>query len=326
MEFPDRPTLFDFNGVSMTKYFTDNWDNIQSFKARPDDIVLVSYPKAGNTWVSYILDLLYFSQTSPDRENSVPLHERVPFLEISIPGFPSGVDELNSINSFPRIIKTHLPVQFLPQSFWEQNSKIIYVARNAKDTVVSYFHFDRMNKAQPEPGDWNSFLQRFVDGKMVFGSWNDHVGGWWEKTKTRSNILYLFYEDLIEDTEREVSRICSFLELSSSTDLKKEVTEKSLFNNMKHNKMANGSADEVLDFKISPFMRKGQLYSPPPTVCNKKVISEVEINTTIIISPFFILGKVGDWKNHFTVKQNEQFDEDYQRKMRNTDLRFRTVL
>lgn len=47
MELPPRPTLFDFHGVSMTKYFTDNWVNIQSFKARPDDIVLVSYPKAG---------------------------------------------------------------------------------------------------------------------------------------------------------------------------------------------------------------------------------------------------------------------------------------
>lgn len=38
-----------------------------------------------------------------------------------------GVDELNSINISPRIIKTHLPVQFLPQSFWEQNSKVQYV-------------------------------------------------------------------------------------------------------------------------------------------------------------------------------------------------------
>lgn len=63
-----------------------------------------------------------------------------------------------------------------------------------------------------------------------------------------------------------------------------------------------------------------------PTACSKKVISDVEINTIIIISPFFFLGKVGDWKNHFTVKQNEQFDEDYQRKMRNIDLSFRTIL
>ena len=105
----------------------------------------------------------------------------------------SGVDELNKLTTSPRIIKTHLPVHFVPKSFWEQNPKvccklilnvsmgtytsmlmqhfllillqIIYVARNAKDTAVSYFHFDRMNTAQPEPGDWSSFLQRFIEGK-----------------------------------------------------------------------------------------------------------------------------------------------------------------
>ena len=43
--------------------------------------------------------------------------------------------------------------------------QVVYVARNAKDNAVSYFHFDRMNYGQPEPGDWNSFLQRFLDGK-----------------------------------------------------------------------------------------------------------------------------------------------------------------
>uniref|UniRef100_A0A3P9DEC3 Sulfotransferase n=1 Tax=Maylandia zebra TaxID=106582 RepID=A0A3P9DEC3_9CICH len=280
MESLSRPTLFDFHGVCMTNYFTDNWENVQNFRARPDDIVLASYPKAGNTWVSYILDLLYFGQTSPERQGSVPLHERVPFLEIQMSGYPSGVDVLNELTSFPRIIKTHLPVQFLPKSFWEQNSKIIYVARNAKDSAVSYFHFDRMNK-------------RFMEGKMVFGSWYEHVRGWWEKKQTCSNILYLFYEDLIEDTEQELVRICSFLGLSPTTELKKQVTEKVQFDNMKNNKMVNGSADEVFDLKISPFMRKG---------------------------------RVGDWNNHFTVQQDEQFNEDYKKKMKNTDLQFRTVL
>ncbi|XP_050927260.1 cytosolic sulfotransferase 3 isoform X1 [Lates calcarifer] len=293
MELPSRPTLFDFHGVSMTKYFTDNWDSVQNFKARPDDILIATYPKAGTTWVSYILDLLHFSQMSPERQESVPLHDRVPFLEIHMPGITSGVDELNKLTTFPRIIKTHLPVQFIPKSFWEENSKIIYVARNAKDSAVSYFHFDRMNMVQPEPGDWSSFLQRFMEGKMVFGSWYEHVRGWWEKKQSSSNILYLFYEDLIEDTERELDRLCSFLGLSATIELKRQVMEKVLFDNMKHNKMVNGSVDEVFDSKISPFMRKG---------------------------------KVGDWKNHFTVQQNEQFDEDYKRKMKNTDLQFRTVL
>lgn len=35
-------------------------------------------------------------------------------------------------------------------------------------------------------------------------------------------------------------------------------------------------------------------------------------------------GKVGDWKNHFTVALHEQFDEDYKQKMKNPTLQFRT--
>ncbi|XP_037540635.1 cytosolic sulfotransferase 2 [Nematolebias whitei] len=293
MESPPRPTLFDFHGVSMTRFFTDNWENVQKLKARPDDVVLASYPKAGNTWVSYILDLLYCDETTLEQQDSVPLFDKVPFLELYHPGFPSGVDATNHMTKFPRIIKTHLPVQFLPQSFWEQNAKIVYVARNAKDSAVSYFHFDRMNKAQPEPGDWSSFLHRFMEGQMVFGSWYEHVTGWWEKKQTSSNILFLFYEDLIEDFAGELNRLCSFLGLSPSAEKKKHITEKVLFDNMKRNKMVNGSTDEVFDLSISHFIRKGN---------------------------------VGDWKNHFTVKQDEEFTEDYKRKMKTTDLCFRTVL
>lgn len=44
---PPRPNLFDFDGVSMVSYFTSNWENIKNFKARPDDILIATYPKAG---------------------------------------------------------------------------------------------------------------------------------------------------------------------------------------------------------------------------------------------------------------------------------------
>lgn len=37
-------------------------------------------------------------------------------------------------------------------------------------------------------------------------------------------------------------------------------------------------------------------------------------------------GKVGDWKTHFTVAQNEAFDEDYRSKMKDPTLRFRTEI
>ncbi|KAJ8370894.1 hypothetical protein SKAU_G00109220 [Synaphobranchus kaupii] len=81
---PPRPELFDFHGVSMTHYSTDNWDNVQNFQAKPDDILIATYPKAGTTWVSHMLDLLYFGKSSPKRGTSLPIYERVPFLEIYV--------------------------------------------------------------------------------------------------------------------------------------------------------------------------------------------------------------------------------------------------
>nr|XP_046253390.1 cytosolic sulfotransferase 3-like [Scatophagus argus]XP_046253391.1 cytosolic sulfotransferase 3-like [Scatophagus argus] len=292
MDLPPRPALFNFHGVSMIEYVTDNWDNIQNFKVRPDDILIASYPKAGTTWVSYILDLLYFGQTCSERQASVPLYNRVPFLDGMRFSLPTGKDLADQLPTTPRLIKTHLPVQFIPKSFWEQNSRIVYVARNAKDTAVSYFHFHRMNSLLPEPEDWSNFLQNFMKGNVTYGSWYDHVNGWWEKKQTYSKLHCIFYEDLTEDFESELDRLCSFLGLSPSAEEKERVRTGAMFDNMKQNKMTNYSTRSHMNQKVSPFLRKG---------------------------------KVGDWKNHFTVAQNEEFDEDYRHKMtQNPTLKFRT--
>lgn len=52
MTSTSRPELFDFEGISMVHYFTDDWENVQNFQARPDDILIATYPKAG---ILYIL-------------------------------------------------------------------------------------------------------------------------------------------------------------------------------------------------------------------------------------------------------------------------------
>nr|ADO28255.1 cytosolic sulfotransferase 3 [Ictalurus furcatus] len=288
-----RPELFDFEGISMVHYFTDNWEKVQKFQARPNDILIATYPKAGTTWVSYILDLLYFHNTAPEHQTSLPIFVRVPFLEAVFPEMPTGVDLADKLPNTPRLIKTHLPVQLVPKSFWEQNCKVVYVARNAKDNAVSYFHFARMINLLPEPGNWNTLLQSFMDGKLVFGPWYDHVTGYWEKKQTYSSLHYMFFEDMVENTEHELERLCSFLSLSTPAEERERITKGVHFDVMKQNNMTNYSSFSHMDFKISPFMRKG---------------------------------KVGDWKNHFTVAQNEQFDEHYWQKMKNTTLQFHTEI
>ncbi|KAF3826891.1 hypothetical protein GH733_009416 [Mirounga leonina] len=191
----------------------------------------------------------------------------------------------------PRTMKTHLPVQLLPPSFWKENSKvgkanfsnpvlIIYVARNPKDRLVSYYHFSRMTKMMPDP--------------VLWGSWYDHVKGWWD-AKDQHHILYLFYEDMKEDPTREIQKILKFLEKEMPEEVLNKIVYHASFDVMKQNPMANYTTlpTVLMDQSISPFMRKGM---------------------------------PGDWKNYFTVAQNEEFDKDYQKKMAGSTLTFCTEI
>lgn len=39
------------------------------------------------------------------------------------------------------------------------------MARNAKDNLVSYYHFHRMNKVLPDPGTIEEFTEKFMSGE-----------------------------------------------------------------------------------------------------------------------------------------------------------------
>uniref|UniRef100_H0VH75 Sulfotransferase n=1 Tax=Cavia porcellus TaxID=10141 RepID=H0VH75_CAVPO len=274
-----RPETKEVNGIPMTKVISDIWDQIWSFQAKPDDLVIATYPKAGTTWTQEIRNITY---------------KQHPFIEWEMPPpLKSGLDLAKEMPS-PRTLKTHLPVQLLPPSFWKENCKIIYMARNAKDVLVSYYHFSRMTKTMPEPGTWEEYIESFKTGKVLWGSWYDHVKGWWDQ-KDQHRILYLFYEDMKEDPKREIRKILKFLEKEVTEEVLDKIVYHTSFQVMKHNPMANYTTlpSSIMDHSISPFMRKGI---------------------------------PGDWKNHFTVAQSEAFDKDYREKMAGSTLTFRTEI
>ncbi|ETE71649.1 Sulfotransferase 1C1, partial [Ophiophagus hannah] len=47
-KFVTRCSLIEIEGVSLPTTTAKHWDQIKSFQARPDDLLICSYPKAGN--------------------------------------------------------------------------------------------------------------------------------------------------------------------------------------------------------------------------------------------------------------------------------------
>ncbi|NXJ13037.1 ST1D1 Sulfotransferase, partial [Odontophorus gujanensis] len=310
-----REKLGCLHDIPLYRTFVEGWPQVEAFQARHDDLLIATYPKSGTTWLSEILDAIY-NDGSVEKCQRDAIYNRVPFLELKAPGIPSGEHlravkekeqcwgrcgvralsphlagvELLEKTPSPRLVKTHLPVHLLPASFQEKDCKVIYMARNAKDVVVSYYYFYQMAKIHPDPGTLSEFLQAFMDGKVAYGSWYKHVKGWWEK-RHEKRLLYLFYEDMKKDPWREVQKILQFLGREVAEEVVARILHHTSFQEMKKNPTANYETipTALMDHSLSPFMRKG-------------------------IS--------GDWENHFTVAQNEHFDRHYQQHMAGSDLCF----
>ena len=77
----------------------------------------------------------------------IQLYERSPFLEaegleskeLHNPLIQNSLEKIEKMDS-PRVIKTHLPFEFLPPNLLDI-CKVIYVARNPKDCCVSWVYF-----------------------------------------------------------------------------------------------------------------------------------------------------------------------------------------
>ena len=144
-------------GVSIESQFSYE-KRIRDFEVRNDDVYVVSFPKCGTTWTQEMVWNIC-NGCDVEKAKSLPLVKRMPFIEISgllkdnlVAGMseeakkamPEAADSVNNASNMPRneprLLKTHVSYDMLPEQVREKKPKIIYVTRNPRDAVVSFYN------------------------------------------------------------------------------------------------------------------------------------------------------------------------------------------
>ncbi|XP_067672171.1 sulfotransferase 1A1-like [Haliotis asinina] len=187
----------------------------------------------------------------------------------------------------PRILSSHLRMKHLPDDVLNKKIKVITVLRNPKDTAVSYYTFLKTIPFAKYKGEFKNFLRPLFQGKFMYESWMDYVLDW----------------ELVKKTNPDQPVLTLFYE-----DIKQ---------------------DQMREMrKICEFLGVERTDDFLSKVCDNTTIAAMRThkNKGHDRSSVFRKGGVGDWKNWFTVAQNEWFDQFYQEKMADCPLQFKYTL
>lgn len=191
---------------------------IADFEVRPDDVWIVTFPKCGTTWTQ---EMVWLVDNDLDYATARRryLTERFAFFEaVTVYDIKNGVtvdDNEFSISSVrraaelpsPRYIKTHLPAELLPRQLWTVRPKIVYTARNPKDTAVSFYHHYR--NIQGYLGTFDDFMEAFLADQVIWAPFHSHILNFW-RVRNEPNVLFLTYEEMKRDLASVLRRVTAF--------------------------------------------------------------------------------------------------------------------
>lgn len=227
------------------------------FGERDDDIYIVTYPKSGTTMMQMIL---YHLTTRGDLDFN-HIYDVSPWIRnASIRG------EKPIEFASPRLIKSH---DFYKEFSKGVKGRFIFVYRDGMDVAVSLYHQNR-NYNNPDL-EFNEFISKFLSNRKT--NWFTYTQDWLEN-KHNLNILYLRYEDLINDKEAQINKIISFCNLNCTPDQVERALRYSSFDHMKQ-----------LEEKFG--------VQPP--------------SSKMVYDQFIRRGKIGEGKKHFSQEQQDKF-------------------
>uniref|UniRef100_G3MPA1 Sulfotransferase domain-containing protein n=1 Tax=Amblyomma maculatum TaxID=34609 RepID=G3MPA1_AMBMU len=280
----------DIQGLWMHRFFHEDLVcSALTYKPRPDDVFIVTFPKCGTTWTQYLVLSILTDGQPPKTVTDFML--ATPYLELM------GAEAAEKMRR-PGLLKTHLPFHKQPYS---PEARYIYVTRNPYDVCVSfYYHLRSMTPKTETDVSFAKYHKMFISGKGSYGDYFDNLLSWYEH-RNDPNVLFFTYEQLKEDTSAWAIKIADFLgeeygkKLREDPQLLRNVVEASNLRNMQG----------VFNDKMATLLK--DLVNLPP----EKALQSMEVYREMVNSPkplhdddgFVRKGIVGDWKAHFTPDQ-----------------------
>ncbi|GBL76571.1 Sulfotransferase family cytosolic 1B member 1 [Araneus ventricosus] len=233
----------------------ENVEKTMDYLPRNGDIILTSYPKTGSNWLQYIvLQIISKGEYFPSLNDC--LYSKVPLMELM---GPEAIDNMRG----SRIYRTHYRYDVVQKN---PKSKVLYIYRKPEDTLISWCHF--YQSVQEEQINLDEFFEDFLEGKVQYGNYFDHVLSYLAH-KDDDNLLLISYEKLHANRKEEILRMAKFLgeefyqSLSNNESLLEEIIVHTSFDYMKknlvftlpHNKPSEASADE--SERVINYFRKG---------------------------------------------------------------------
>jgi Sulfotransferase domain len=198
---------------------------------------LASYPRSGNTLLRTVLNST-FGLTSYSLYDDLSDIAQDEELRDAVGHKSHGLTQQHFYESARTssetfFVKTH--------DAPPDDSKAIYVIRDGRSAVVSYFHYFK-NFTQADVT-----LQDVIAGACNYGSWSNHVDEW--EPQTRANTLLLRFEDLVLQPSKEIDKIAQFIGIPP---INYNTPEFSSMNAVNPKFFRGGSDSKNIDELISP--------------------------------------------------------------------------
>ena len=195
-------------------------------------ILIFALPKSGSTWLETMLSSV--NEYGPYMPWQASIDE---FIHGSSDDFELKLNYLKAIRQKSAVIKIHSqPNNEVLRTNRTLKLPYIVLTRNIDEALESHVHYVRKTKYHPDYSKYNgrSLLECI---NIAQGQYHKRWSEWldnWTNIKD-SNKLMVDYESLLNDTEEELTRIMTHLNIRVSKAELTSIIEKSSIENMKKN-------------------------------------------------------------------------------------------